>query len=57
MNTDTILPVKEGDVLGTLRGFLGAGMMIGVPLLRCRHCQCCTGGTDDPGDVGLFHVD
>jgi hypothetical protein len=24
MKTDTILPVKEGDVLGALRGFLGA---------------------------------
>jgi formate dehydrogenase subunit beta len=24
MNTNTILPVKEGDVLGALRGFLGA---------------------------------
>jgi formate dehydrogenase subunit beta len=24
MSTNTILPVKEGDVLGTLRGFLGA---------------------------------
>lgn len=24
MSTNTILPVKEGDVLGALRGFLGA---------------------------------
>lgn len=30
MNTNTILPVKEGDVLGALRGFLGALLENGI---------------------------